>query len=95
MVVAGETAAETYIHVLDQILLQGMLAVLDLDARSPKYLGRWKACNMSLVVIGVVRRRWNASEGENAAVDVTMCSVGETVLWTLFPCCCRRWRFLV
>lgn len=36
MVVAGETAAETYIHVLDQILLQGMLAVLDLDARSPK-----------------------------------------------------------
>lgn len=36
MVVAGETAAETYIDVLDQILLQGMLAVLDLDARSPK-----------------------------------------------------------
>lgn len=36
MVVAGETAAETYIHVLDQILLQGMLAVLDLEVRSPK-----------------------------------------------------------
>lgn len=36
MVVAGETAAETYIHVLDQIRLQGMLAVLDLEARSPK-----------------------------------------------------------
>lgn len=44
---------------------------------------------MSFVADGMQAR------AKNAAVDVTMCSVGETVLKTLFPCCCRRWRFLV